>query len=533
MQKLPYLLTNRNHTYYIRIVCPRKSGRREFRFSLHTQFFCVAKIRYFNIMPLINNFKCVLLGSDDMNHQREAQLIKAIKNEIDFLINSVSENAPHWRTVLRTRQVVRHFSELADQNRQLQSELRHQSTRNKKSAAIIDALASSGRVDDDNAVDNETLKSALKTYISTKAPEWRPRTLSMKKLYLLRFVEIMGLETLTQSISGKDVQRYREILEKLPANVRFPKSRPVESALIADWWGQLATQEHARVLAPEGLNSHFSAVRSFLTWIHSRHLNSKDYSSYLKISKRVLEANKIVKTEFNAQQLKNMLGSYLYSDHLRSREKPKDFHFWLPLIALTTGMRVGEIASLEKQDIYQMDGAWVFDINSKWHNPKHAENGLEKGKKNKWSERIIPIPQTIINAGFLNFVSSLSEHQFVLNDLHRMKNKPIGEKASLWFNDYFLKYVGIGKTNENGSKVSLHSMRHTFVTRVNKTQIGGQYLPDSMHHYLTGHEQIGTRNRVYNHGVDIATLKQYMDAIDYEYDLSGIAFSRFTNRRKG
>ncbi|GGH63754.1 hypothetical protein GCM10010975_29880 [Comamonas phosphati] len=73
---------------------------------------------------------------------------------------------------------------------------------------------------------------------------------------------------------------------------------------------------------------------------------------------------------------------------------PKPDLFFAPLIALTMGLRVGEIAQLYVNDVYQENGIWLLDVN---------ENGPDKKVKYPSSIRKIPLPSQFLQTNFLEY----------------------------------------------------------------------------------------------------------------------------------
>lgn len=531
MQKLPYLLRNRNGNFYIRITAAINNQRKEFRFSLHTQFFCVAKIRYFISMPLIQALR-VELGMQSNIDNLSVRLAE-VKSAIQALQSVYREEKPAWQIAMKHWKADYEVERIECDLARVQQHAATLENERATSAQVIQHLMHSQSTIT-APVDNKSLYLALCEYLAEKAPEWRSRTKCQNEAYCYRFAEIVGLDTPTQSLNGEVISKYRDVIAKLPTNApkhRIEQKECNAKALVA-YWHKLACKKHKHTLTYEGQNSHFAAVRGFLSWLEARYLTAKNYSSYITLSPKVLAANKVCKAPFSRECLEHLFESYIYGDEQRTRERPKNYQFWLPLIALTTGMRVAEIAGIEKQDIRQVNDIWVFDINEQWTCEKHPKQGLDKRKKNKPSLRLVPIPQVVLDAGLLEFVAQLDDDDFLLNDLTRMKNKPLGDKASEWFNARFLGYVGIEKTDTDGNKVTLHSMRHTFITRINNTKLNDTYLPPYMLHYVSGHEQDSVRNKVYSHEFDLREIKLYMDAVEYGVDFASISYSRFANRKR-
>lgn len=131
---------------------------------------------------------------------------------------------------------------------------------------------------------------------------------------------------------------------------------------------------------------------------------------------------------------------------------------WLPLLGTLTGARIGELIPLQRKDVYQVEGGiWVLDLTTDLTDVE----GLPVARriKNKSSRRIIAIHQSIVDAGFIEYVQSFSKDGQIfpwafLHGKERVKN-PAGA-ASKRVNAQ-LKKVGIHKEIES----TFHSSRHT------------------------------------------------------------------------
>jgi len=94
---------------------------------------------------------------------------------------------------------------------------------------------------------------------------------------------------------------------------------------------------------------------------------------------------------FSKDDLKKIFDSKLY----RELEYKKEFHYWLLLLGIYTGCRIGELAGLYVDDVKKIDNVWVISIN----------NEKYKSIKTKSSIRDVPIDDKLIKLGFLDFVN--------------------------------------------------------------------------------------------------------------------------------
>ncbi len=557
-------MINRNRTYYLRYsVSIRKENKpaiKQYRFSLQTKLWrdaihiyyrCHYKIcRKMETMKNLNHDLAIDIATSEF---LKSEIKKELDIEIQALIDVASKKPKHWETRLQKRKVKKLYSSfmiqtLADNSLLLESKTPVKPSANSPfdesmiRAAMRDVLVSTmeaQQAEKDAAVHkhSKALHELLDTYLTEKKPVLAIRTFEQTASYLGRFIEIVGIEQQSIKIDADMIDDYVSVLKSIMSRFKPSKTRPSKSEELKTYWRELQKLHSSSVkMHSGGLESHFNPVRQFLAWCHARHAIEKDFSSIssLKISKKISSLDTIKRVPFSDQQLGVIFSSYIYSDLRNSGEQPKDYQFWLSLIALTTGARLAEIIGLETQDIYTKDGIDVIDINNKWHSQIHSKNGYSKQKKNDQSIRIIPIPQTLLDAGFLNYIRSVKSSGLVFPSITFGKNKGLGDYASKWFNERFLKYVGIEKLDvAKQTSVAFHSFRHNFSTNLDKTTIADNVLNDSERCFVTGHNQAEVRFNTYSHGgIDLQRIKQFMDKMDHGVDLSHVNFLRFQKRKK-
>ena len=83
---------------------------------------------------------------------------------------------------------------------------------------------------------------------------------------------------------------------------------------------------------------------------------------------------------FASEQLSALFSSPLYTgfqadgkEHLPGDQPADDWRHWIPLIALFTGARLGEIAQLLTDDVRQLHGHWVFHITEEGDDEKNVK----------------------------------------------------------------------------------------------------------------------------------------------------------------
>jgi integrase len=124
---------------------------------------------------------------------------------------------------------------------------------------------------------------------------------------------------------------------------------------------------------------------------------------------------------------------------------------------------------------------------------------------------VIPIPQRLIDLGFIAYIEKLRElrHKRLFPELLFDKEKGYGKYAGKWFNDSFLgKQLDIPR---NGQK-TFHSMRHNFATALGALRADANQKTD-----LMGHKRKGSTTEVrYDKGIS-SSLKVLIDQVEYPH----------------
>lgn len=186
----------------------------------------------------------------------------------------------------------------------------------------------------------------------------------------------------------------------------------------------------------------------------------------------------------------------LFSDEdLQRIFSPETFHawaqhhphrWWAPMIGLYTGARVNEVCQLKLVDIREERGVWCMSIRKTFDfDLAHKETGRSRQSlKGKSAVRTLPIPQPLLDAGFLDFIDDIRScgHRRLFPNLSAGVNQKTGETNACYsaglvkqFGRY-LKSLGFPKG------VGFHVFRHTLATDLNL-----QGVPDDDIALLTGH----------------------------------------------
>lgn len=207
---------------------------------------------------------------------------------------------------------------------------------------------------------------------------------------------------------------------------------------------------------------------------------------------------------FTIEELKTIFSAPIYTGCKSERNwKDAGTHsmkdtakYWLPLISLYSGMRMGEGLQLRTEDIKQENGIYFFDINS---------NTPDKKLKTTNSERKIPIHNELIRLGFINLVNDrkVKGTQRVFPEITLDNDGTYTHSFSKHFSR-FLEEVKV-KHKRN----SFHSFRHTFEDACRENDV-----PKEIMDALQGHVSQDMSGR-YGSGYSLQKLNEWLQKVRY------------------
>ncbi|WP_300463518.1 site-specific integrase [Desulfobacula sp.] len=330
------------------------------------------------------------------------------------------------------------------------------------------------------------ISEVVEQYISENVSDgnWKASTLKEYKAHLIQFTEMVGDCPLVD-MTHETTRAFFDDLKKIPTNRK--KAIAYRDKSIMELLEMEIPKE--KLISGKTINNIMTSLSAFYNWCVVREYMPQDYTRKMriKIEKRADE----LKDSFTESDLKQLFANLSpYNDN------PGQIHrWWIPMIGLYTGARLEEISQLHVSDIRQERGVWVFDVND-------LDN---KELKNKSSRRLIPIHNSIMKSGFLEYHDKIKVegHKRLFPHLKPMKGK-CGHYISRWFSPY-LEKLGIKTAAHN---VSYHSFRHTFITGAK--HIG---LEESHVSQLVGHATTSITFGRYGKGYDVARLKEIIDQV--------------------
>lgn len=318
--------------------------------------------------------------------------------------------------------------------------------------------------------------------------------------YLLEKRQDNAAQTILEK--GRTYKDFSDIFGDLDLNL-------YNKAEIVQW----KTVDLKRGLGANRINKRLGQVNDLFNWCiahghYTAHPTSPVEGLYIS-NKSKLAAQTESYEPFSNDELKAIFAS-TYPE-----EMAKPDHYWLPIVALFSGARREEIASLKASNVKTIDGVPCFQI---------------EGGKTADARRVVPIHPQLKALGFMDYAEQVQsmgvEHLFpYLIDGANGRGKNAGRQFSIL----------LDKRGIKDDRKVFHSFRHTVITRLHAT---GANIAHVMQ--MTGHRGEATQGvhfQTYTHDVGLLALAETLGKLSYALNFETIkasdpAFKVFLNRWK-
>jgi integrase len=273
-----------------------------------------------------------------------------------------------------------------------------------------------------------TLKNCIASYCKDKSSSWSQKTRLEYDSYFKLILDVLG-DVAVCEITRDTIRQLREILSKLPANLykKYPNMSIQQVLRLNDVAPMSITTANKLLILTGSLLRHSIAEGLITT----------NPATGLKIQKRKVSSDTERKA-YSTEDIKKII------KHLPSPSKQPE-RYWIPLIAMYSGLRQGEISGLHTADIVQLDDIWCFDVNDE----------DDKRLKTVSSKRIVPVHPELSRLGFLSFVEQQSTKR-LWPELLRRESDGYCHAIGKWFQRFNRQYI------TDDPLKCFHSLRHSF-----------------------------------------------------------------------
>lgn len=272
---------------------------------------------------------------------------------------------------------------------------------------------------------------------------WRPKTRVKYAANIKVWQELIGADTKIGQINKPVVREARDILRQLPRDWAIKHPNKSTSTIVST----VVTPKSDR-LSPGTIQAYLATLSSFFVWAENEGYISANPATKLQIPDPVKAKDK--RHPFQPDHLNAIFQAPIYTGMQSTHywKKPgntvtKDHRYWVPLIGLYSGMRLGEIFGLTKQDLLSVEGIQVMSIRS-----AKTEAGVRK----------VPVHPSLISFGLGDYVSALQEDSLLFPDT--------SDQA---YSKHFARLLDSLKITD--TKLTYHSFRHTFIDALRAARV--------------------------------------------------------------
>jgi integrase len=329
-----------------------------------------------------------------------------------------------------------------------------------------------------------------------------------------RFIELHGDLDVVQ-INRGHVRQFRDEAQLVP-KLRAGKLRKARLPELAEW-----SREHPGTpcIGAATINKWLTCLQSVLNWARKNGVIPDEVVWADPVSGMRLKVPRSKRRPWETDELSVLFASPIYLQGARPKGGKGEAAYWMPLLALYSGARLGELAPMCADDVKLDPSSGVQFMTV----IEDADAG--KSVKTENSIRAFPIHPELVRIGFLEFVgrcrtaNGSSARLFPL--LTPGSKGGFGEAFSKWFGRY-KKSLGI-----DNKKSVFHSFRHGFKDAL---RAGG--VNEDINDALTGHG--GGNSVALGYGWDdmvrrfgFATLNAAVERAQYPgLDLSALRWVR-------
>ncbi|OEY65631.1 hypothetical protein BG841_03620 [Marinobacter sp. X15-166B] len=293
-------------------------------------------------------------------------------------------------------------------------------------------------------------KELVDEYLAYKAREVSDKSLRDYKTSYDVLIELLNDRPLGD-LKRHDAVELRDELLDYPVNRKKGKNSQLSLE-------QIKSQETWQTISSSTANKHYTRWAILAGWAVQWDYIPKNYLEGL-----APEPDETSRRAWNNEELNSIFN--LISN--RKVDPDTLWSFWLPLLGLVTGARLGELCGLLVSDVTQTEsGTWYLNF----------ENNEHRHLKNKQSRRMTPLHPGLIPLGFLEFVENQNSG-LLFPSLASYSSEALSHEPSKWFGRF---KSGL----EYGKDVNFHSFRHLMRNMLSDVEAQDSHIKG-----ILGHEQ--------------------------------------------
>lgn len=246
-----------------------------------------------------------------------------------------------------------------------------------------------------------------------------PKEVRQRRDSMLRFVEQHGDKPIGE-VTGDDLRQYRDWLATWPATMNNLPTR-LKCKTVKETIATVAAELPDWPTMSEGMVAErFAWLTRLFGWLAQRGYLALNPAANLKGEGTLTKAERVERGRraalddaeegrrpFSVDELGQVFGQPQFRTghgrHVTGNQQCRPFEFWAPLLALLHGLRLSEAVQLWLDDIREVDGVTVLDVN---------DATPDKSLKNSTSRRLVPVHPLALDTGLLAYRDALRSAGF-------------------------------------------------------------------------------------------------------------------------
>lgn len=327
---------------------------------------------------------------------------------------------------------------------------------------------------------SQLLSVLMADYVREKESEWTYKTklevLSCHRL-IIDILEDIDIECIDRSLAVA----FRDKVTRLPANLykRYPGKTINEVLAITD----------VQPMSIKSVNKHILRLNSLMAYaVQNQQIPTNPAQGLMLNDKRRDDELRKIYTGDDIKLIVNNLP--------RDNNRPE--RYWIPIIAMYSGLRLDEICQLYSSDIQLIDGLWCFNIN----------DSCDKKVKVEASKRIVPLHPKLLEAGFLSYTEAMKQYPRLWMKLSWRKEDGYSNGFGNWYRRFNRQHV-----TDDPQKV-FHSFRHMVADQLK--QVGVQ---EALIEGILGHTHRSISTGRYGKRYQPKVLLEALSHLQYDIEL--------------
>ena len=288
-------------------------------------------------------------------------------------------------------------------------------------------------------------------------------------------IEIIG-DIPILKVTPNNARDFKKIISSLP---KYRNQSPRYRGLTIK---QILSLDGVEGQEPKNINKLIYRVRVFFKWLKNNYSEyvPQNHFDGLSIQEKKFDKPRDIFTNKELHKIFDttpFLNNTIRNPHRRN----KLASYFVPIIAIHTGMRLEEICQLRLEDVYKEGTVDIIRVTI----------SKETKLKTVTSQRIVPIHENLKRVGFLEYCNYMKKQkkERVFWDLTKSRDG-YGRNIGRYFMEY-LRKVGV---YEFQSKV-FHSLRHSFITNLLQNGVREEVVNG-----ISGHKQKTMSTTIYFKG---------------------------------